>query len=83
MIEQTLMKFEKEHSDLMCGYDEYEPYWSLETEKSKTHIGKWSIGELLCKALPFHDEIELCIIQLIKVMSLITTKTFEDYWHGQ
>jgi hypothetical protein len=40
MIEQTLMKFEKEHSDLMCGYDEYEPYGSLETEKSKIHIGK-------------------------------------------
>jgi len=37
---RTLMKFEKEHSDLMCGYDEYEPYWSLETEKSKIHIGK-------------------------------------------
>ena len=66
MIEQTLMKFEEEHSDLMCGYDEYKSYWSLETEKSKTHIGKWSIGELLCKALPFHDEIELCIIQAIK-----------------
>ena len=40
MIEQTLMKFEKEHSDLMCGHDEYEPYWSLETEKSKILIGK-------------------------------------------
>ena len=40
MIEQTLMKFEKEHSDLMCRYDEYEPYWSLETEKSKILIGK-------------------------------------------
>ncbi|KRN50133.1 hypothetical protein IV49_GL000370 [Kandleria vitulina DSM 20405] len=37
---QTLMKFEKEHFDLMCGHDEYEPYWSLETEKSKIHIGK-------------------------------------------
>jgi hypothetical protein len=35
MIEQTLMKFEKEHSDLMRGYDEYEPYWSLETEKAR------------------------------------------------
>lgn len=23
MLEQTLMKYEKEHSDLMCGYDEY------------------------------------------------------------
>ena len=32
---RTLMKFEKEHSDLMCGYDEYEPYWSLETEKAR------------------------------------------------
>lgn len=40
MIEQTLMKFEKEHSDLMCGYDEYEPYWSLETEKSKILVNR-------------------------------------------
>jgi hypothetical protein len=32
---RTLMKFEKEHSDLMCRYDEYEPYWSLETEKAR------------------------------------------------
>ena len=83
MIEQTLVKFEKEHSDLMCGYDEYGTVLELRDRKSKTLIGKWSIGELLCKALPFHDEIELCIIQLIKVMSLITTKMFEDYWHGQ
>ncbi|HAH74860.1 MAG TPA: hypothetical protein DCL62_01580 [Kandleria vitulina] len=40
MLEQTLMKFEKEHSDLMCGYDEYEPYWSLETEKSKILVNR-------------------------------------------
>ena len=37
---RTLMKFEKEHSDLMCGYDEYEPYWSLETEKSKILVNR-------------------------------------------
>jgi len=40
MIEQTLVKFEKEHSDLMCRYDEYKPYWSLETEKSKTLVNR-------------------------------------------
>ena len=59
MLEPTLMKFEKEHSDLMCGYDEYGTVLELRDRKSKTLIGKWSNDELLCKALPFHDEIEM------------------------
>jgi hypothetical protein len=35
MIEQTLVKFEKEHSDLMCGYDEYGTVLELRDRKKQ------------------------------------------------